>query len=285
MDPEASTQVRTVAVVGLGLIGGSLARDLAARGVKVSAWDHDGAAMESAMRQRIADPVFWDADDPPEVIVIALPVLAAHEFLRRVVHVLGEKMDRVRLVTDAGSTKRSIVRAAEALGIGERFVGSHPLAGDHRSGWNASRAGLFAGARVFLCPTQTTGDKAMHLARELWTMVDARPEAMDADDHDARLAWTSHLPQLVSSALGRELAQQGIARSRLGPGGRDVTRLAGSSPHMWADIALDNADAIVPALQALEERLRSIRYQITNGQHAAVRDLLAEAAAWHQSDP
>lgn len=285
MDPEASTQVRTVAVVGLGLIGGSLARDLAARGVKVFAWDHDAGAIDSAMRQGIADPVFWNADDPPEVIVIALPVLAAREFLRRLAGTLGDRMERVRLITDAGSTKRSIVRTAQALGIGDRFVGSHPLAGDHRSGWNASRAGLFAGARVFLCPTARTSDQAMALARELWTMADARPEVMDAGDHDARLAWTSHLPQLVSSALGRALAEQGIARSELGSGGRDVTRLAGSSPAMWTDVAFDNADAIVPALQAMEERLRSIRHLIANGHHAALGDLLAEARAWHQSDP
>ncbi|HEX5872004.1 MAG TPA: prephenate dehydrogenase [Longimicrobium sp.] len=280
MEHENTAEIRGVAIVGLGLIGGSLARDLAARGIPVFSWDLDGAAMESAMRQGIAQPAFWDGD-PPDVIVIALPVLAAHTFLARLVEKLGEKIDRVRLITDAGSTKRSIVRAAEALGIGGRFVGSHPLAGDHRSGWDASRTGLFAGARVFLTPAPSTEEDAIRLARELWTMVDARPEQVDADEHDARLAWTSHLPHLVSFALGSALAGQGIARGELGPGGRDVTRLAGSSPEMWADVALDNADTVVPALQAAEQRLRDIRDAIAFGHHARLRDLLAEARDWH----
>lgn len=283
MEHDFTGEIRSVAIVGLGLIGGSLARDLAARGIRVFAWDQDGASVDSAMRQGIAQPAFWD--DPPEVIVIALPVLAAHTFLPRLVQKLGDRIDRVRLITDAGSTKRSIVRAAEALGIGGRFVGAHPLAGDHRSGWDASRTGLFADARVFLTPAPSAGDDAIRLASELWTMVDARPEVVDADEHDARLAWTSHLPHLVSFALGNALAGQGIDRAELGPGGRDVTRLAGSSPEMWADVALDNADSIVPALQAAEQRLRDIRDAIAFGHHARLRGLLTQARDWHQAEP
>lgn len=283
MDDEDSPPIRTAAVVGLGLIGGSLARDLAARGVRVLAWERDGATMNSAMRERIAEPVFWD--DPPEVIAIALPVLAAHHFLGRLVEKLGQKVGSVRLITDAGSTKGSIVRLAQTLGIGDRFVGSHPIAGDHRSGWDASRPGLFRDARVFLTPTPLTGDEAMRLARELWTSVGGRPEIVDADEHDARLAWTSHVPHLVSFALGHALAEQGIAHSELGKGGRDATRLAGSSPEMWADIALDNAAAVVPALEAAEKRLRQMRYLIENRQDAQLRDVLAEAQRWHGVDP
>ncbi|MBW3570794.1 MAG: prephenate dehydrogenase/arogenate dehydrogenase family protein [Gemmatimonadetes bacterium] len=277
---EEGSAVRTVAIAGLGLIGGSLARDLAARGVRVFAWDHDGAAMDSAIRQGIAHPGVWD--DAPDVIVIALPVLAARTFLDRLIDRLGKEMDGVRLVTDMGSTKASIVRLAQARGIGDRFVGSHPLAGDHRSGWDASREGLFRGARVFLSPTPSTSDDAMRLARDLWTGVGALPEEVDADDHDARLAWTSHLPQLVSSALAQALAGEGIARGELGPGGRDVTRLAGSSPQMWAEVALDNAGALVPALEAMEARLREVRHLIANGEDAPLRDLLARAREWHR---
>ena len=268
-------EIRTAAIIGLGLIGGSLARDLTARGVRVFALDRDNGALRAAMEEGIAEPALWD--EPVDVIILALPVRAALEVLPRVVG----KMDGVRLVTDAGSTKRSIVSAAEALGIGDRFVGSHPLAGNHRSGWDASRAGLFSGARVFLSATPSTSDEAMRLANALWTMAGARPEAVDAAEHDRRLAWTSHLPQLVSSALGAALAEQGIARAELGPGGRDVTRLAGSSPEMWADIAADNADELVPALRAVEEQLRTLRHRIEHGYHAPLRDLLAQARKWH----
>lgn len=276
-------EIRTAAVVGLGLIGGSIASDLAARGVRVFAWDQDGAAVRAAMEAGIAEAAFWDG--PVDAIILALPVRAAPEMLRRVVENMADHLGGVRLVTDAGSTKRSILRAAEALGIGAKFVGSHPLAGDHRSGWAASREGLFADARVFLCRTSSTEDQAMRLASALWTALGARPEEVGAAEHDRRLAWTSHLPQLVSSALGGALAGEGIARGELGPGGRDVTRLAGSSPEMWADIAMDNAHALLPALQAAEARLRAIRLAVANGSHAQLRDLLAEARGWHGQAP
>jgi prephenate dehydrogenase len=272
---DGFSEIRTAAVLGLGLIGGSIARDLAARGVRVLAWDRDEAAVEAAAEQGLAEPLRWD--EPIDVVVLAVPVLAAQDLLVMV----AEKADGARLITDAGSTKSSIVRAAESLGIGNRFVGSHPLAGDHRSGWDASRTGLFADARVFLCPTPSTGDEAMRLASALWAGLGARPEVLDADLHDVRMAWTSHLPQVVSSALGGALAGQGVARAELGPGGRDVTRLAGSSPEMWADILLDNADALLPALATLEAQVGSLRDAVEAGNRARLLRLLAEARGWH----
>lgn len=268
-------EIGSVAIVGLGLIGGSLARDLASRGVAVRALDRDLAVVRDAMRGGIAEP--WTDEDRVDAIVLAVPVLAAPTMLRRVVR----RMEGVRLVTDAGSTKRNVVAAAEALGIGERFVGSHPLAGDHRSGWDASRAGLFDGARVYLTPTSSTSDEAMGTARALWERVGGRPEVIDAAAHDRRLAWSSHLPHLVSSALACALADAGIPRDDLGPGGRDATRLAGSSPEMWADIALANADEIAPALDAIIHHLTTMRTRLRGGNHAALQDILAAARAWH----
>lgn len=281
MDVDGFPPIRTAAVLGLGLMGGSIARDLAARGVRVQAWDRDAAAVERAvdagvvLQSLLPDPT---RVREAELVVFALPVLEA----LRVLCEFAPHLESARLVMDVGSTKTSIVRLAEALGIGGRFVGSHPLTGDHHSGWDASRAGLFADARVLLSPTRETSDDAMRLASALWTSLGARPEVIDADEHDRRLAWTSHLPQLTSSALGAALAGQGIARGELGPGGRDATRLAGSSPEMWADIAFDNADALLPALEAAEQRLRDLRSAIAHGSHARLRDLLADARAWHE---
>jgi prephenate dehydrogenase len=271
--------IETAAIIGLGLIGGSLARDLAARGVRVFSWELDGEAVRSAMAQRIAEPLF--PDQPVDVIVLAVPVLAAHDLLRNV----AGRAHPPRLITDVGSTKGSINRVAEGLGIGPRFVGSHPLAGDHRSGWDASRTGLFEGAPVYLTPTRSTDADALELARELWSMVGGVPEVMDAAEHDRRLAWTSHLPHAASFALGGALRDAGISRLDLGPGGRDVTRLAGSSPEMWADILIDNAADVDPALDALESQLRTIRHLVANGYHAQLRDLLAEARGWHAEQP
>lgn len=280
MEAGHDAGIRSVAIIGLGLIGGSLARDLAARGVRVYGWDADAECLISAVAGgAVHQPLTEDLSDADEVdaVVLAVPVLTAEEILRT----LALCLDGVRLVTDVGSTKRSIVEHAEKLGFGDRFVGSHPLAGGHRSGWDASRAGLFDGARVFLCPAPSASAEAMRMARELWTMAGGQPEVADAEEHDRHLAWISHLPQAVSSALGRVLAGQGIAREELGPGGRDVTRLAGSSPQMWADVAIDNADALLPALEAMESELRALRDALAGGDRERLRALFAAARQWH----
>lgn len=283
MDADGFTEIHTAAVLGLGLIGGSLARDLSARGVRVLGWDRDEGVVRKAMDAGVVHDSLMD--DPTRVqegecVFFAVPVLTAV----RMIGDFAPHLESARLITDAGSTKRSIVHAAEDMGIGDRFVGSHPLAGDHRSGWDASRAGLFAGAPVYLCPTASTTDDAMRLAMGFWSGVGARPEVMDADRHDVRLAWTSHLPQIASTALALALAQTGIQHDVLGPGGRDVTRLAGSSPDVWADILLDNADTLAPALAMLAVQFDSVREAVTTGDRARLLHLFAAARGWHGGD-
>jgi prephenate dehydrogenase len=275
--------VRSVAVLGLGLVGGSLARDLAARGVTVLGYDHDPAAVDAARREGVVratiDESLTQLADA-DVVVLAVPVTAAPALLVRA----RPHLAAARLVTDVGSTKRTIVACAERLGLGARFVGSHPMAGDHRAGWGASRAGLFAGATTYLCPAAGAGAESLALAHALWTALGARPEVVDAAAHDARLALTSHLPQLASTLVGRTLAKAGVARAELGPGGRDVTRLAGSSPEVWAAIAIDNAAPITSALRALEAELRATRAAIERGDAAAVLAVLRAAQEWFERD-
>jgi prephenate dehydrogenase len=254
----------TVAVAGLGLIGGSAARDLAAAGVRVLGWDRDSASVAAARNEGVISAALGSAFEGLEeadVFLIAVPVGGATAVLEAAL----PRLARARLVTDAGSTKASIVAAAERLGIGERFVGSHPFAGDHRAGWAASRGGLFGAARVYLCPTTETSPAAMAAANALWTALGAAPVEIGADEHDRRLAWTSHLPQVVSSALAAVLQAHGFGRDDLGPGGRDMTRLAGSSPVLWADILRDNRANVVDALAAFEAQVAAARRTIAEG--------------------
>lgn len=280
MDQQEPADFGTVAIIGLGLIGGSLARDLHARGVRVLGRDRDAEHLAAAVAEGVLQPLAEDYGDvgQADVVVLAIPVRRAVERLAE----LAPRLGGARLITDVGSTKSSIVRAAEELGLGERFVGSHPMAGDHRSGWSASRAGMFAGARVFLCPTRTSSNAATRLAAELWTSVGARPEEMDADRHDVRLGWTSHLPQLVSTALALTLAETGTGPAELGPGGRDVTRLAGSDPDLWTDILIDNADALDSALAKMQVTLGGLHDAVASGDRDRIRRLFAQAQAWHQ---
>lgn len=276
--------IRSAAVAGLGLIGGSLARDLAAQGVRVLGYDRDPATLRAAQAEGVVERALGPAlegVEEAEVLVLAVPVTAAEAVLAAARPRLG----RALLVTDAGSTKRAAIAAAERLGLDDRFVGAHPYAGDHRSGWAASRTGLFAGAPLFLCPAPAARPRAVALAEQLWSAVGARVRLLPAEEHDRLLAWTSHLPQAVSSALGRTLHAAGITREMLGRGGRDVTRLAASSPEMWTGIALENADHLSAALAQTEAHLRELRLAIEAHDAPRIEALLRQANAWAAEEP
>jgi prephenate dehydrogenase len=277
------SEVHTVAVAGLGLIGGSAARDLAAAGARVLGWDRDAATVDAALGEGIVSAALgqdFEGLEEADALLVAVPVGAAAAVLEAAL----PHLSAARLVTDAGSTKASIVAAAERLGLGERFVGAHPLAGDHRAGWAASRTGLFAGATVYLCRTERSSDDAMWLARELWSRIGGVPVELGAQEHDRRVAWTSHLPQVVSTALAQTLAAHGFARAELGRGGRDVTRLAASPAGIWTDILRDNRAHVVEALAAMEDRIESLRAAVEADDDEAIGSAFSSASAWGERE-
>ncbi len=268
-----------VAVVGLGLIGGSLARDLTAAGHTVVAYDRNASSVRAARRARVicgALPADLDGVEECDVCVIAVPVDATIALLRRSATVLG----RVAVVTDVGSTKASIVRAARSAGLAHCFVGGHPMAGDHASGWRASRVGLFAGQRVYLTPTAATGTATLRRAQQLWRAVGAYTTLLDASAHDRLLAATSHLPQVTATALATLLADRGVPRSATGRGGRDATRLAASSSSVWAPILTDNRRHIGSAIRSLMRELAHIARAIDCGDRHALSALLRRSERW-----
>jgi prephenate dehydrogenase len=268
--------IERVAIVGLGLIGGSLARALAARDVRVLGYDSqpeslDAAEGEGIVQQRMGAQL--DGIETADIVVIAIPVDATLSAIAR----MAPKLGNVRLVMDVASTKRSIVAAAEAAGLGPQFVGAHPLTGSHRSGWRASRATLFDEARIFLCPTSTSTTDALQLAEAFWRGLRAGVEVLDGATHDAQMAWRSHLP--------RTLREAGIQRSALGPGGRDMTRLAGGAPSMWTSIVEDNDVALIAALEAYEQQLRLLREALTQRDRNTTHEFLATGCDWFDGAP
>jgi prephenate dehydrogenase len=273
-----------MAVIGLGLMGGSLARALAVRGVCVLGYDSNPDHLASAVREEVVHEEL-DAGlggvESADVVVLALPVDALSAVISR----LAPRLHAARLVMDLASTKRSIVAAAHAAGIGARYVGAHPLTGSHRSGWGASRASLFEDARVFLCPTPSTTPETLQLAESFWRELRAGVEVLDAGTHDQQMAWRSHLPHLLSSALAVTLRDAGVRRSALGPGGRDMTRLAGGSPTMWSAIVEDNTVAIIDAVAACEARLRSLREALVQGDAEAAHRFLRAGSDWFDGEP
>lgn len=262
------SEVRTVAIVGLGLIGGSLAREFAARGLRVLAFDRNEATVRSAIAEGVVtSAATLESLHEADVLIIATPV----DVSARVLADIAPRLAPHTIITDACSTKCTLERAAIELGLGLRYVGAHPMAGDTCSGWATSRAGLFRGASVYLCPTHETSDYTLRIVRDLWSSVGCVPEIIDAREHDALVASTSHLPQVTATALARTLEGTGIPLSRLGPGGRDMTRLARSSAEIWTAIALDNSAAIVNAVRQMEGELARLRTALEHGDAAGVQ--------------
>lgn len=215
--------------------------------------------------------------DSATIVALGGPVSATRDMLAAASgHLAG-----AALVMDVGSTKRSPIAAAESLGIGDRFVGTHPITGDHRSGWAAAR---FVDATVYLCSTRVTRAASLVLARHLWTALGARPELVDAGVHDARVAFTSHLPHTAAAAIALALSKAHLRCSDLGPGGRDALRIVASPEAMWAAIATDNAEPILRALAALESELAQFRAALATGDEASLHALFSAANAWMRED-
>jgi prephenate dehydrogenase len=271
----------TLGIIGLGLIGGSLA--LAVRrawpAVRIVGVDH-GSALEAARWLVAFDAL---ADGPgavrgADLVVLAAPVRQNALVLRELASVLDEHV----LVTDVGSTKRAIAEAAAELPPQLSFIGGHPLAGAARGGLDLARGDLFEGRRWLLTPGPgpVHGDHLLRL-QAFVSGLGAVPQVMSAGEHDRLLAYLSHLPQLTASALIDTVGRAVGERIDLaGPGLADTTRLASSPSPIWEDICATNADAIGPALDALIETLQSVRDRLE--EPAAVAKLFASAQGWRE---
>jgi prephenate dehydrogenase len=248
-----------VAVVGVGLIGGSIG--LAARkrlGATVRGWDPSSAALDEALARDVLDRSCRTAAEAvagADVAFVAAPVAALPQAVRAVVDAAGPDC----VVTDVGSTKRSVVAAVDDA----RFIGGHPLAGAETAGVANARADLFDGATWYLTPTARTSGLLYERLHRLLVDLGARPAALDAETHDALLATVSHLPHVLANVLvaraARVLSEEGERLPATGPSFRDATRVAGANTAIWRDIYLANADALVAAIDDTVRRLGEVR--------------------------
>jgi prephenate dehydrogenase len=219
-----------------------------------------------------------------DLVVIALPVRAIPDAVRE----LAPHLAPGTVVTDVGSTKAALVARVEALlPAGVPFVGGHPIAGTEESGFSASFAGLYRGARCLLTPGASSTPAAVALVRELWESVGMRVEAMDAAAHDRILAVISHLPHVVAYALVNAAAHADAALPGLlsytGGGFRDFTRIAASHPAMWRDICLDNRDEVLRALDEFLAEAGRLRALIASGDADGLEQAFAAARVVRRS--
>mgnify|MGYP001303734444 CR=1 FL=1 len=281
---EATPRFERVAIVGVGLIGGSFALALKAAKLcgHVLGVGRGAANLESARRLGVIDAV---ATDPAQaagcdLVMVATPVAQ----FERVLSALAPGLRDGALVTDGGSTKRDVVAAArKALGSKvAQFVPGHPVSGAEKSGAEAARADLFRDRRVILTPLAENAPADVARVESLWQACGARVHRMDPETHDEVLAAVSHLPHLLAYALVKEFADRGNAArlfANAAGGLRDFTRIASSHPEMWRDICVANRDKLAAELGAFEARLRAIRPLLEAGDGVALEKLFAEARA------
>ncbi|MFN3928505.1 MAG: prephenate dehydrogenase, partial [Thermoflexus sp.] len=236
-------------IIGLGLIGGSIARRLAQQGFPVLGADSDPATRAEASTSGIFEALL----DPPALVaaadgvILATPVGSIEVLLQTLPWRPGQ------LVLDTGSTKRRIVAAMGRLPEGVSAVGGHPMAGKERSGFLAADPDLFLDKPFILVPTPRTTPEAAARAEALVAALGAHPIWMDAEVHDRRVAWVSHLPYVVAMALmaAVEAAEDPALWEIAASGFRDATRVAASDPRMMGEVVRSNADEICAAVELL----------------------------------
>jgi len=274
----------SLAVIGLGAIGGSLAWQARLAGIprvvgfSPSRADGVGALRASAVTE-LADSAAR-AMRGAELVVLAVPAQVTLDLIGR----LQPALESGALLTDVCSVKGPVLARAAAEGLGDRFAGGHPLAGTHASGFVAARPDRLRGCVVYVCETGAPGgDQAARRVMSFWQQVlEAQPVLIDPEAHDRQLAWTSHLPQAVASALAKALGDRGLAGLSFGTGARDTTRLAASSPDMWLDVLLYNSTAVTEALAATEASLADLRRLIAAGDADGLLRYLADARRFRE---
>jgi prephenate dehydrogenase len=272
---------RRVALIGTGMIGGSLLLALEQAGLVERAIGYD-LAKERAERARARGIVHEVAADPAaavagaDLVILAVPVRATREVCEQLAPALARAP--TTLVTDVGSTKRDVLAAVEAaLPHPERFVGGHPLAGTERSGPEAADAALFRGKRCLITPLARTHTEALATCRALWEAAGAQVSEIDPVTHDRVLAYVSHLPHAAAFALAAAVGREPQAVGLSGGGFADTTRIAASDPAMWRDVFLSNRDELLRALEVLDEELGALRRAIAHGDIAAIEALVLRA--------
>ena len=275
--------IEKLAIVGTGLIGGSFALALTQAGAvgEVLGVGRNASSLAHAQQLGLIDrAVDWIAAGQADCILLAIPVGDTEAVLAQ----LLPHLKPGAIVTDAGSTKGNVVAAARAV-MNARFsdfVPGHPIAGSEQNGPLAARADLYQAKKVVLTPEPDTNASALAIVRALWEATGAQVEILDAVLHDRIFAAVSHLPHLAAFALVDELAcrTDSDAFFRFAASGfRDFTRIAGSSPEMWRDIALANREAVLAELDAYLSALQALRQSVAAGDADALLEMFSRARA------
>lgn len=278
--PGASRcRFETLVVVGVGLLGGSVALAARQRGIvrRVIGVGRTAPRLEQAREARVLDDVSTDlvaAAAQADLLIFATPV----NLIVAGVCEVAAACRSGTLITDVGSTKAHLCRELSAgLPNSATFIGSHPLAGSEKQGWEYSRADLFDGRVCVVTPTETSRRDEVSRLTAFWQAIGMSVVEMPPEAHDRALAQTSHVPHVVASALARTLADEN--HSLAATGFADTTRIAAGDPNVWVPILLDNRDAVLRSLDDFSSQIEAFREALSRGDADQIRRLWEQGKA------
>ena len=278
-----------VAIIGLGLLGGSLGLALRERlpGIATTGYDRDPATRQRAAERGLVGTVCESAAEAvvgADLVVLCVPVGAMADAARE----LAPALAAGAVVSDVGSSKRSVQKALAEVLPGHTVIPAHPVADTEQSGPDAGFATLFAGRWCILTPPDGAPQEAIDRLSDFWQALGAKVELMDAEHHDLVLAVTSHIPHLIAyTIVGTASDMEDVTRSEVikysAGGFRDFTRIAASDPVMWRDVFLSNRDAVLEMLGRFTEDLTALQRAIRSGDGETLHDLFSRTRAIRRS--
>lgn len=274
---------QNIAILGLGLMGASLALGLKKRGFNgiISGYARRGETRAQALESGLVDQVFDDPSDAvreADIVVVCVPIWSIAQLAEKIVPALKPGA----VVTDVGSTKSELLQVLDPLFRESEafFVGSHPIAGSEKTGIDAGNPDLYAGRLTIVCPSDDTPADALNAIEHMWENAGSDVVKMSPGAHDSMLAATSHLPHMVAAALARSVADGDPAGKAdfCGTGFKDTTRVASGSADMWVDIIDTNRAALEAELNRFHEELQGLIGILRRGNGADIRQWLMDAA-------
>ncbi len=279
--------IEKICIIGVGLIGSSLAKALKNTGQAkfICGYGRDAARLEKAKELSIIDDYsikLKEAVINSDIVIIATPVGSYEEVLVGIKPYL--KSDT--LVTDVGSTKRSVIEAAEKVfgNLPHNFIPAHPIAGKEKSGFEACDGELFVNKKVIITPIENNDDESISRVQNMWEKVGSEVDFMTPESHDELLGMTSHLPHMLAFSLMNYLISQNPSASVYAAGGfKDFTRIASGDNVMWRDICLNNKDQIIAHIEGYQKSLSALSEAIDNGDIEQLDSIFSNAKASRES--
>lgn len=277
-----------VGFIGLGLIGGSLAKAIKKYGLskKIIAYDIDKKALDTALSEQVIDIIANDIDDTFKscsIIFLCCPIKINIEVFKKLTKIVNPTC----IITDVGSTKQDIMNAVNALDTDIVFIGGHPMAGSEQSGYNASKAHLFENAYYIITPNELEPSERVDILYQFAKNIKALPLVISPENHDFITAAISHAPHIIASSLVnivKDLDSKDHYMHTLSAGGfKDITRIASSSPIMWQHISISNKENIIKILKFFKANINRLEKHLVNNNDDAVFSFFDNARHYRDS--